>query len=208
MFRKWDFFSPNEETKIPQGPGIYAFFLRPFRASSFGVYDDYTMSEDELNWAAKKLKQKALSLERLFMSIEAEGDIRQALKVSHVAKSYRIRINETSAISDSRINFINTKNVAEILRFLDGSWHILPPVYIGITHNQTLRNRFLQHRLNFYNKTQQGNLFGTRLAKSGFSWDDLVFGCQEQSPSDSIARDLHDLEDLLQLLTKPILSVR
>ncbi|MGX4730707.1 hypothetical protein [Pseudomonas corrugata] len=99
-------------------------------------------------------------------------------------------------MSDS--SFLNAVDILESTLLLQS------PVYVGIAIEQTLQDRCLQHRSDFYNGLNSSG-FGSRLKKFGFEWTDLVFVA---SPSRAYGNELREVEKAVQLLINPILGLR
>jgi hypothetical protein len=190
---------------IPSTPGIYAYYIAFLSRRSLGLFHGGDISEQDIFSAklilARKFKQfLALRKERRY-----EGSVRDAQRYSHIAPSYSIRLEEDFvaapvdallAMSDS--SFLNAVDILESTLLLQS------PVYVGIAIEQTLQDRCLQHRSDFYNGSNS-SAFGSRLKKFGFEWADLVFVA---SPSRAYGNELREVEKAVQLLINPILGLR
>jgi hypothetical protein len=138
-----------------------------------------------------------------------EGEIGEAKPGGHLRRSYRLSAEYLVATEISQealhIDLADLRDFAELLSKCIG---LERPIYVGITCGQTFKQRYLQHKSDFYGVSSEEASFGTRFAHAGGEWDDLVFACIETDSDVFQSASLLRLERLVQSLTQPKFSLR
>lgn len=189
---------------IPSAPGVYAYYISFLSRRSLGLFRGNVSEQDVCN-AKLILARKFKQFLELRKDRRYEGRVRDAQRYSHIAPSYSIQLEEEfvaapvdALLAMSSPRFLNAVDLLESTLLLQS------PIYVGIAVEQTLRDRCLQHRSDFYGGSNSSG-FGSRLKKFGFEWADLVFVA---SPSVAYGNELREVEKAIQLLINPILGLR
>ena len=129
-------------------------------------------------------------------------------KAQHLAKVFHLQIKEKITLEaeelSKRLDGINDQNIFQLVKLLNLVTLVLPPLYVGITVDQTLSTRYKQHRFDF--ETNRAGSFGGRITQTGIRWTDLDFSaiCLPTSMMDS--KNMRLAEYILHSLGKPLFS--
>jgi len=178
-------FKPEEEDKIPNRAGVYAFLCNPFERSRLGLFRGDEQNQLKIQNARAALKIKLSRLDGLKKNIELQGGFVMKGGYSGGASSFSgILPRVFSPGSWADVDAMSDKEFVEYLEMAEKVFLILPALYCGMTVCQGLRSRFLQHKRN-YMQEEVGS-FGGRLAYSDISWSDIRFLCVPiTSPSEN-----------------------
>ena len=190
---------------IPTSPGLYAFYLSFISRRSLGLFQGESSSESEIDNAKSILEKKFLRFLSLRKERRYQGKIRDASRHSHLSPSFSVGLDEY--FSDAPLKSLLAMSGEIFLSAVDmieDTLLLQPPVYVGISVDQTLRDRCLQHRKDFDSSIDGGG-FGARLKRMGFEWTDLVYVARA---SQVYGAELKEVEKSIQLLINPILSLR
>ncbi|MCW3610737.1 hypothetical protein [Burkholderia cenocepacia] len=201
-------FAATASKDIPRALGIYAFFLDLVSPSKIGLAGRGPWTDEHLTRAREALLDRCNLQAKVYSSIQFTGNISERDKHPHLTRSLSI---EAWPIAPQLFEDISTSlplnSVRTYASVLHASFMLNPPVYVGITQKQTLRERYNQHRAD-YQGGLDVNTFGGRLLASGIEWDDVIFACIPFQETIDDAITLPKLERHLQAVTTPILSIR
>jgi hypothetical protein len=197
----------SEERLIPKGQGIYAFFLDLMSPAKIGLVGQSGFTEAQLTTARDSLHRRVEKALRIYRSSQLEGEIRELKKGTHFAKFFRMQAEEMAPLRVLEdLAGMRPQQLMSYLMVARFTTLFAPPIYVGITREQTLQERYRQHKYNFDSQEQKGS-FGARLRESGFDWDDIVFACIEFSQGEDDSTVLRILERHLQAISNPMLSL-
>jgi len=194
-------FSPPYEDEIPREPGVYGFFLLLGSRQRIGLLGAEPFSSDVLANAQKNLERRLLKAEKVFSSKMLEGSLRERGKGLSLLESYDVVMMQRN-ITDilSILNGTDAMSIPVIVDFVEKVSLMAGPVYCGMTYDQTLLQRYGQHKSDFYRRARDDeSSFGSRFSKTGFIWDDLIFSCV---PLNCSRTDIRAIEKLMHMLLK------
>ncbi|MDD0841182.1 hypothetical protein [Pseudomonas sp. Gutcm_11s] len=207
MLSSIQFFKPEEEDRIPNRAGVYAFLYNPFERSRLGLYVGDSYSEGRLLEARIALKAKLSRLDKLRSDLILSGDISVKGTYSGDVKVFSGSIPRSQSLELwSDIDSIEDNEFIEYLEMAEKTCLILPPLYCGMTVRQGLKERYLQHKQN-YHSAREGT-FGGRLSASNLSWADIRLLCIPITTPSETESSVRMLERHLIYLLGPILSVK
>lgn len=188
---------PSGISHIPDdNQGIYAFYLRLPKDYEFGVRDR----------SVDKVKQNIIGFldkwQQLSFPLELTGRLRD-VKSQHLRNTFLVEskpYKRNNALISKVVERLQTQD--EISHFLDLMRNLLEdgnPLYIGMTHKQSLQVRVSQH---LSGETK----FSQKLIELGFRWENVYLKFTTVTLSDS--KHLRELEMLTQSLIRPRLSYR
>lgn len=191
--------------EVPRRPGVYAYYPAIFSRRALGLFNGTQPSRDSIDSAKALLRYKAslylkLRRERLY-----EGYLRDKMRHPHLAPTFTVHLQER--INEEPVGTLLSLSAEEFLRaldFLEKTYFLQSPLYVGISKEQTLQTRCIQHMRN-YQTPSESDSFGGRLRRTGFDWSDLTF---VGVPSTTYGDDLKQAEKILHLIVNPILSLR
>lgn len=205
-----EFFSDTDYRDIPSSPGIYAFYLRPISPTSVGLLETLPRSKDH----AARVRRRFSTLIDKFITLSrtshARGVIREVGRAGHLATNFSVALDE-SVPTDPISGLSATIPEADLRTalMLCGRISIFAqPIYVGIALEQTLRDRYEQHRRDHSSDSSDMNTFGGRLQSQGFAWSDVVFGCMATESRPLERGTMRFLEKYFQALTRPVFSKR
>lgn len=176
--------------------GIYAFYLRLPSNYEFGVG---VRAED-------KVRQTIIGFldrwQQLSFPLELTGRLRD-IKSQHLRNTFIVEskpYKRNNRLISKVVERLQTQH--EIAHFLDLMRDLLEdgnPLYIGMTHKQSLQVRVSQH-LSCETK------FSNKLFELGFRWENVYLKYTTVNLNDS--KHLRELEMLTQSLIRPKLSYR
>lgn len=168
-------FYSYQKDQIPDRAGIYSFYYNPYNYHGLGLYKDRKISEQDLKRSKSALRKKLHLLQFLKLSLKADISVKlSAPSGTSVAEFNSLASANLIAIDDDIAN-LSADEFIELLELANNSIHTFPIIYCGITIEQTLRDRYIQHYSNF--KTGQNATFGGRVGKFSLDWHDLAFSC-------------------------------
>lgn len=198
----------KNKSDIPELPGIYAFFVDLIGPYSFGLRRGDSITSETWPKIASDIAQRFSSLCQLYRNEEYTGQLFQDGKSGLLRSA--IGVKASSLIPTIDANEIATMSPVEAHAYLAvarKAQYFLPPVYVGVTYDQTLRDRYLQHQHSYKAQTEK-NIFGKRFRDSGFVWEDLIFGYAELRAEELSTLPLRFLEAHIQTISPPTLSSR
>ena len=190
--------------RMRPSPGFYAFHLRALRAATVGLrgrgpFDHDVLTEARGNVLAILDRMLALAGAKTY-----QGDLHE----SHTYQRHGTVLRLTGGLAHTRylhstIERMALKDLPAFVASADALSTFLPPVYVGIVVEQTLLDRYGQHKLDHARKTP--GTFGQRLAEHGFHWSDVLFSCAPQARVGPSA--IRALEDYLHYFSRPPLGI-
>jgi len=182
----------------PEKPGLYVIKLNPDTVRR--IVRRY--ADGELDWnAAQRL------LEPFFINPfqrAYNGELKECDKSVNLSKL--LALKATSGSPDMSV--IGNCSTTQLRTLSDWSqlWAgLLPPIYVGVTETQTLRERIEQHRSNMEDTYTEANTFGYRARKAGLAWEDLIVGWIAADDRRELEA-LRSLEKTLHIFLRPTLS--
>lgn len=201
-------FKSYDHTEIPDEPGIYAFRAKIVTPASVGLIGNSGFDIDSLLTARKMILKRLLMVDRLLSSREMTGEATERDKSPYLAKILHLEIEEKITLDaddlSMRLDKFEDMNVFQLVKPLNLTTLALPPLYVGITVDQTLSTRYKQHQSDF--DANQKRRFGGRVSQAGIRWSDLDFSaiCLPTSMMDRNSMEF--TEYILHALGKPLFS--
>jgi len=197
-----------QEQEIPGSPGLYIFKPNLLSYRSLGLRGTGGFSEKELEVAKRCLMRNVQKLFDIYADRGLIGELREASK--SLQNSVYFNLNATPAgleLLEGLISKLqNVEFSEELLSSISNLNDAFPPIYIGIAKQQSLKSRFLQHKIDY--DSQSSSTFGGRVSKHLKSWSHLTYYAVPFPLSYSECNSLEIFEDFLQLIVKPVLSLR
>ena len=187
---------------MTSGPGIYAFHLRAIRRATVGLRGRGPFDGDTLESA----KRMCLDIVDRMLTMHASRPYTGHMKQLKLYDKHRTVVNVNGQLAYTNflhdtVSQIDAGNVLEFIIGLEDTATLVAPIYVGITTDQTLLERYRRHESNYMRRVR--GTFGNRLAQSGFSWSDIIFSCSQRPLG---AETMRSLENYLQFLSRPILG--
>lgn len=197
---KLHFFDDGSAEDIPNLPGVYAFFYRGLSSKLFGFIGNQRPIS-AVRSIAKKITTTQLTA---FTKSHYIGEFYSDSQSSHIRPPFNARLesNAPGRVAD-QIAEIDDSDLKGFIELMSASAVFQRPLYVGITTEQTLAERYLQHRQAYY---QSGIGFGSSVKNAGFVWSNLIFGCIPYEDQRLSSQATRTAERLIQSLSSPIFS--
>jgi hypothetical protein len=200
-------FTDANSREIPRMQGIYAFFLDLVSPSKIGLagrgpWEPGTLEKSKA--ALIRRVERQLSICNL---AELSGSMAECEKSGPLQITYLISAKKQSRFSPVELDQLPLECVREYAEILHDTAIFSQPIYVGITYEQTLIERYEQHRSAFYLPSSESG-FGSRFRQMEVDWDDLVFACKPLPQPSSNTISLRKAERHLHSLTNPICSLK
>jgi len=193
-------YSISDEMDIPHAPGIYSFSVLLGSRHKAGLLGRHPFDQKTLSAAKASLLRRLDRVERIFASRSLDGTLRESGKGNSVSEGYQVVARQVSLSNSIRLlESCDLQEVPIILDSLESLSTVPAPIYLGMAKEQTLNQRYFQHKSNFHSSCERDS-FGYRLRGLGLRWDDLIYGCHPIVDSKPPVRAL---ETLLHALIKP-----
>ncbi|WP_250537621.1 MULTISPECIES: hypothetical protein [unclassified Caballeronia] len=201
-------FTDAEAKDIPRLQGVYAFFLDLISPAKIGLAGKGPWDQSTLQKAKVALVRRAQRHMSIAHSIELQGMLAEADKTGPLQAAYSISARKkTSFTSAHELEQLALTSVREYAEIMHETATFSQPLYVGITYEQTLYERYVQHRAAF--RSDLGTLgFGGRVRDLELDWDDLLFCCKPLSHPTTDRSALRKAERHLHALTHPICSLK
>lgn len=196
-----------ECSKIPREPGLYAFYIEPATPAKLGLYRNARHAPEVAEAARLSLVRRIKRLFSVLRRGEMSGYLEERGRGRHIAKSLSLRAEIAGKVCDE--NKIHALPAPALFDFADALQSITllsQPVYVGIAVEQTLYQRYQQHKLSFLRRDDSPTNFGGRVREAGLDWDDLVFTCVTLEVRELHEELLRALEWYLQAVAQPVFS--
>jgi len=178
--------------------GIYYFAFRLPSNYELGISPE--VSKANMKKALDIFFGKRNNMMQAFSATSLCGSIKEN-KQNHLAMRYSIRCDEVSTtLNENLKNILINGSYDKVEWTLDWIRKMLvssPPIYIGITSKQTLRDRLKQH-------LDGQTVMKESLENLGFGWHDVAYECEKINFFDS--KELREVEKSMHLLHRPIFS--
>jgi hypothetical protein len=199
-------FESFNQPDIPDSPGIYAFRAQILSPEQVGLIGNTNFDSDTLKNARTKLTARILTLDKLLSRRQYRGSIKELDKAHHLSHTLAADISELPTLNPSRIEarVHRIQDIVKLVRLLNAVTLALPPLYIGITIDQTLNARYRQHQSDY--ETNKLNCFGGRVLECGLTWGDLDYSALKLPTSLVDNECMVFAEHILHALGKPIFS--
>lgn len=201
-------FKSYDHTEIPNEPGIYAFRAVIATPACVGLIGNSGFDVDSLSTARKKILERLLEIDHWLSERQMTGKAMEHEKAQHLAKILHLQIEEKITLEEKelskRLDKVDDQNIFQLVKLLNLVTLALPPLYVGITVDQTLSARYKQHRLDF--ETKRAGSFGGRITQTGIRWTDLDFSAICLSTSMMDSNNMRFAEYILHSLGKPLYS--
>jgi len=200
------FQSARFASEIPESPGIYAFNISIVGPYRFGLRSGQAVSAEDRARIASALALRLSKIRRLFRAVGLTGQLVESNKSGLLRRVFDVAADEsTEDVNHHEFEALSTDALNKILAVGSKATLMLPPIYVGMTLDQTLRQRYHQHRMSF---SGADNLFGPRLRALGFIWDDLVYSYLPLAADESESLPLRFIERQIHAINPPPLSNR
>ncbi|HBP1527448.1 hypothetical protein [Pseudomonas aeruginosa] len=194
---------PSQEDELPSEAGVYGFFILLASRQRVGLLGGEPYSSDVLLNAKGNLERRLVKIQKLISSRVLDGMVREQNKSQDASDFYEVLLSQKSASNIvSAMDGAKIDSLPKVVDALEKASLMASPIYCGMTSEQTLEQRYKQHKANFYGRSDR-EVFGARLLRSGLSWDDLIFGC---IPLSTGRLDIRSIERLMHILLKAPLS--
>lgn len=200
-------FADSISREIPKQQGVYAFFLDLISPGKIGLAGKGPWSEAILERARASLLRRIRLQSQVFCAVELTGNLAQSDKFGPVQTSFSLNARKAQSIDlAEEISGIASEAIRDYAQLVHDTITFAQPIYVGIAYEQTLFERYLQHRTSHRGDGELG--FGSRLRGMGIDWDDVVFACQSFESQSADRNLFRQVERTLHSITHPILSIR
>lgn len=204
---QYKIFADSTSRDIPKQQGVYAFFLDLISPGKIGLAGKGPWSPAILERARASLLRRIRLQAQVFCAVELAGALEQADKFGPVQALYSLNAKKTQSIDlAEEISDIAAEAIRDYAQLVHDTITFAQPIYVGIAYDQTLHDRYLQHRTGHRGDGEIG--FGSRLRSLGIDWDDVVFACQSFESQSADRSLFRQVERTLHSITHPILSIR
>lgn len=208
MSRSFSVFTESDSDDIPAQPGLYAFFLDLVGPGNCGLRAGEHVTALNFTKIANNLDYRLRRLIPIFRQLELSGRVIECDKFGPLQRAFDFTGTETSPPLRAVTEIAATPSELEsILVAAKQTAFFLPPVYVGMTVDQTLGQRYRQHHAAYQNSTEL-NVLGSRLRSAGIAWTDLLFACAPIGPRDASETALRFVEQQLHVIHPPVFSVK
>lgn len=200
-------YADTEQANIPRTQGLYAFYLDTISPAKVGLLGRDRFDSEQLNRAKRNLILRMNKMISFMRTSSFSGTLGTSAQSPHIAQLFKLQAQEipplqvVELIEKMPIEFIHS-----YLKMANDLALFAQPVYVGITKEQTLYDRYCQHKSD-YETEVDARKFGGRLKIAGFDWDDVRFACAEFKHGADELQVLSLLEKHLQAVSMPILSL-
>ena len=202
------FYSESNETDIPNAPGLYAFYLDMLSPAKIGLSGKGPFSKESLSAARDRLHARIRKRQHLLRHTKLSGELSEDKPGGHLNRVYIVQASASNELDAVDISSVALHEIREFANVLSNCMALDKPIYVGITNDQSLRQRYLQHKTDFYSEPHSDASFGARFSSAGGDWDDLKLGCIELESSVFGTKSVARLERIVQTLTRPRYSLR
>jgi hypothetical protein len=195
-------YTDAEQSRIPRTQGIYAFYLDTISPAKVGLLGHDRFNTEQLTRAKKNLVLRMNKMISFMRSSELKGTLATGGQSPHIAQFFQLQAKEIPPLQlIDLIEQMPIKLVHSYLKMANNLALFSQPIYVGITKEQTLYDRYCQHKLDHENEAGAGK-FGGRLKIAGFDWDDVRFACADFKHGADTLQVLSLLEKHLQACHK------
>ncbi|WP_435105537.1 hypothetical protein [Arhodomonas sp. AD133] len=202
-------YTAEHSDQIPRSPGIYAFYVLPLTLGSLGLYRDVRATDEELEVARNILRKRIDALRVILQPPELDGTLSDKPKRGPLRTRYSISCNpiDLGAWVDA-VDQVPTRELKAVAQVIAFSSLFLTPVYVGVAARQTLFDRYVQHKRDYYADGSQQASFGQRLRETGLDWSEIIFSCSNVDIYGGMSEHaLMFVEDYFHAMAKPKFSM-
>lgn len=193
-------YSISDEIDIPHSPGLYGFSIILGSRQKAGLIGKHPFDQKTLITAKASLLRRLTRLENILASRSLDGTLKETGKGNGVSEGYVITARQVALSSSIRLlESCDPQDVPILLDSLESLSTVPAPIYVGMAKEQTLNQRYFQHKTNFHSSSERDS-FGYRMKILGLRWDDFIYSCHPIADSKPPVRAL---ESLLHALIKP-----
>lgn len=198
-------FAQYRSETLPDDPGVYAFRASIVSFEHIGLRGR-GHSTGAINRAKQKLVARLGFFDEIFAGRVLNGSLVEENNPATIGVCYDATLSQSQSLDLSRISerVEAIDDFQKLVQLLNMLTLALPPLYIGITVDQTLKQRYRQHRRDFETKRQ--GCFGGRVAAVGLAWDDLDFSAITLPTGLAERQIVEFAESMLHAFTKPLFS--
>lgn len=201
-------FTDAEAKNIPRLQGVYAFFLDLISPAKIGLAGKGPWDESTLQRAKLSLLRRAERQMAVAHSTELQGLLGEVDKAGPLQAAYWMTAQKRGQFdSVQELERLELSCVREYAEIIHETVSFAQPLYVGITYEQTLFDRYAQHRGTFHSVSSTSG-FGVRVRNLGLDWDDIVFCCKPLIHPVTNRPVLSKAERHLHALTHPICSLK
>lgn len=191
------------EDELPQAPGVYGFYLLLCSRQRIGLIGLEPFSLEQLENAKENLSRRLDKIQRIYASKALEGTVKEKGKSAYLSEFYDISLIQRNINNISHaIGGVDVSALPDLVDAIEQLSLMVGPIYCGMTCDQTLEQRYFQHKADFYRKSCSGT-FGARFAEYEMLWDDLIFSCV---PVAGNRKNIRSIERAMHILLKAPLS--
>lgn len=192
-------------SEIPdQLGGFYCFRLKFPGAFELGL-----SNEDNIPRGIENLRRAIVRYSSAIKKGELSGVLDnsgvQGVRADHLRVKYSVAMERVDTLSYDEVERLidacleGVFPVIDLVKYFDFAVQCIPPIYIGIAYDQSLRSRYSQHKA-------EGSLFRLRLKDLGLYWSDLQYSYNAQ---DNLPKKIFShIEKVLQDITMPLGCIR
>lgn len=201
-------YSIDDVGNIPKNQGIYSFYLDLISPSKIGLIGSGDFDHLQLKRAKDLLLKKVTKYIKIARSDNLTGKMSETGKSDYITRMYSIIASGVS--SQSFVDILSELPIENIYDYsvLSGMLSVFAqPIYVGISKEQTLYDRYLQHKYDFDNSLDASK-FGVRAKGLGLDLDELLFCCVEINDQSNNSTVTRMAEKQMQAVSMPLLSIK
>ena len=201
-------FTDSEAKNIPRLQGVYAFFLDLISPAKIGLagkgpWDEITLEKAKLSLLRRAQKQMTIA-----HSAELNGLLAESNKAGPLQVAYSMIAKKQGQFNSTQeLEVLEISKIREYAEIIHETVTFAQPLYVGITYEQTLFERYVQHR-NAFQSNSVTSGFGARDRELELDWDDILFCCKPLTHPTTSRPTLRKAERHLHALTHPICSLK
>jgi hypothetical protein len=205
---QYDTFTDSSSQRIPRRQGMYAFFLDLVSPAKIGLAGKGPWDEATLKLAKSSLLRRIEKQMAVVHSVDLAGLLVQPTKFGPLQTAFSMNARKKSQFDvAAELKELSLSSVREYSAIIHDTATFAQPLYVGITYDQTLLERYRQHRASYFSPESDSG-FGARIRELAVEWDDLIFSCRPINVPVVDGFALRTAERQLQSITHPICSLK
>lgn len=198
-----DVFQDLEWQEIPELPGLYAFFVATVDAQICDMVDNANprIHPETIQTTIHSRYRRTAALLRAH---SWTGTLQSDRAAAHIIPP--VGLTGKNIMPDTAADFVSELDLVElrlVMQIMQATLFFARPAYVGMTSDQTLRDRYLQHRDAFFGGKCG---FGSRLRSHQIDWEMIRFVCIPVEQGTLSTATLRAVEKAVQSLAAPALS--
>ncbi|WP_175718790.1 hypothetical protein [Burkholderia anthina] len=166
------------------------------------------MDESNRERVRENLRRRLKKFVSVFRNQALSGNLYDDRYSLALKRSFTVSAQETAPSNHlAGLDDLSNEELDYLLILGKRATFFAQPLYVGITVEQTLQQRYSQHYRDF-NNSDELNVFGTRLRKSGIRWEDILFTCADLPLANVSSSGLLFLETQIHAMHPPLFSIR